>query len=115
MVLMEAVGESYNGQVAVAGVAFDRVADKRWPGTRSAVVYQPWQFTAMRGKLKHFTTAEIAGARKAVASAAAGARPCGTALWYHNETVAPGWAKHTTLVCQIGNHLFYGDGNEQEE
>ena len=109
MVLMEAVGEPYKGQVAVAGVALDRVADERWPNTLAGVIYQPWQFSAMRAKLSYFTPAEITSARRVVASAKAGTRPCGKILWYHNETVTPGWAKHKTLVCQIGNHLFYGD------
>ena len=40
----EARGESFEGQVAVATVVLNRVADPRWPDTVEAVVLQPGQF-----------------------------------------------------------------------
>ena len=48
MVLQEAANEPFAGMVAVAGVALDRVADRRWPSTTRKVVYQPPYFLLPR-------------------------------------------------------------------
>jgi len=41
MVLQEANGEPLDGMIAVAAVAFDRVAAQGWPSTVREVIYQP--------------------------------------------------------------------------
>lgn len=109
MVLQEAIHEPFAGLIAVAGVAFDRVHDGRWPSVLRAVIYQPWQFTAMNIRLRRYSQEQITRARRAVALAAFGARPCGTVLWYHTYRVKPSWRKRFVLRCRIGAHLFYGD------
>lgn len=109
MVLQESVSEPLAGQVAVAGVALDRMNDPRWPDTAKDVVYQPWQFTGMRAKLREYTRKEIEIARLAVQLARSGTRPCGTVLWYHTTEVNPKWAKGVQPSCQIGEHIFYSD------
>lgn len=109
MVLQESANEPVEGQIAVAGVALDRVEDKRWPNTAKAVVYQPWQFTGMRIKLRRYSRKQIERARHAVEIARTGYRPCGEVYWYHTEDVSPRWAKRFRKHCQIGEHLFYGD------
>ncbi len=109
MVLQEANTETFLGKVAVAAVALDRVEDERWPATARSVVYQPWQFTGMHKRFGRYTAANVAEARAAVRSAKLGLRPCGRALWYHNDTVSPSWAKRLHVNCRIGDHIFYGD------
>lgn len=109
MVLQEAVSEPLAGQVAVAGVALDRMSDPRWPSTAKDVIYQPWQFTGMRAKLRDYTREEIEEARLAVELARSGTRPCGNVLWYHTTEVSPAWANNVQVSCQIGDHIFYID------
>ena len=109
MVLQEAIHEPFAGLVAVAGVAFDRMEDRRWPSTDRKVVYQRAQFTGMGIRLRRYSQEQITRARRAVAGASFGFRPCGTVLWYHTHKVKPSWRKRYQLVCRLGTHLFYGD------
>jgi N-acetylmuramoyl-L-alanine amidase len=109
MVLQEAVSEPLAGQVAVAGVALDRMKDRRWPDTSKEVVYQAWQFTGMRAKLRDYSPKEIEVARLAVQLAESGTRPCGTVLWYHTTGIDKPWNDSLQVSCLIGNHIFYGD------
>lgn len=110
MVLQEAAHEPIAGMVAVAGVALDRVADRRWPSTAKQVVYQPWQFTGMAIKLRRYSETQITQARIAVAIAEGGHRPCGTVLWYHTDWVSPKWDYNKiNVACVIGGHIFYAD------
>jgi N-acetylmuramoyl-L-alanine amidase len=109
MVLQEAANEIFAGQVAVAGVAYDRLTDSRWPATLHGVIYQPAQFTGMSIRLRDYSQAQITRARIAVAVAESGTRPCGTVLWYHTNYVSPSWRKRLARKCQLGVHIFYGD------
>jgi hypothetical protein len=109
MVLQEAVAEPFEGMVAVAGVALDRMADSRWPNTRHGVIYQPWQFTGMRSRFGRHSRKDIERARRAVEAAEVGIRPCGKVFWYHTPKVSPSWAKRVQVSCRIGDHIFYGD------
>lgn len=109
MVLQEAANEPLAGLVAIAGVALDRMVDRRWPSSEHAVVYQPAQFTGMGIKLRKYSEAQITRARHAVAEAILGVRPCGTVLWYHTDEVTPKWRTRLTVKCQLGAHIFYGD------
>jgi N-acetylmuramoyl-L-alanine amidase len=110
MVLQEAAGEPFDGRIAVAGVAFDRIADRRWPDTAHRVIYQPYQFTGMSIPLRKYSQDQITQARIAVEAARAGVRPCGRVLWYHTNYVKPTWDyTKIEIHCQIGAHIFYGD------
>ena len=109
MVLQEAANEPFAGMVAIAGVALDRMVDRRWPSSEHAVVYQPAQFTGMGIALRRYSEAQIIRARVAVAIAITGTRPCGTVLWYHTTDVTPSWRTRLAVKCQLGVHLFYGD------
>ncbi len=109
MVLQEAANEPFAGMVAIAGVALDRMLDRRWPSSEHAVVYQPAQFTGMGIALRQYSEAQITRARIAAAEAVIGTRPCGTVLWYHTTEVTPSWRKRLTVQCQLGAHIFYGD------
>ncbi len=112
MVLQEANHEPYDGMVAVAAVALDRVTDRRWPSSENRVVRQPWQFTGMRIRLRDYPARDIAQARAAVEHARAGFRPCGPGiLWYHATWLSPrpSWASAKLERCTIGQHIFYSD------
>jgi len=109
MILQEAANEPLAGQVAAAGVALDRVKDRRWPSTIKKVIYQPAQFTGMHIGFRDYSKAQITQARLAVSLAESGTRPCGKLLWYHATQVDPSWHRVLSLKCQIGNHIFYGD------
>ena len=110
MVLQEANNEPFDGLVAVAGTALDRVADSRWPATEHGVVYQPYQYSGMALRLGSYTNYQIAVARIAVGLARFGIRPCGPGLfWYHTLLIRPAWSKNLDVACVIGNHIFYKD------
>ncbi len=109
MVLQEAANEPFIGMLAIAGVAIDRVRDRRWPSTSKKVVYQFAQFTGMGIKLRRYTRGQIIRARRAVTGASYGLRPCGKVLWYHTDKVKPSWRTEYRRVCQLGAHIFYGD------
>lgn len=110
MVLQEANNEPFAGMVAVAGVAFDRKRDRRWPPTMGAVIYQRAQFSGMAITLRKYSQAQVELAREAVEQAAVGTRPCGTVLYYHNTSIVPDWDyTKIDIVCWIGDHLFYED------
>ncbi len=111
MVLQEASGESFVGQVAVAAVALARVKDRRWPNTEREVVYQPAQFKGMSVRTRWYNAREIQKAEAAVTRARAGWRPCGEDIfWYYAAwSRPPYWAKSYKLKCVIGDHLFFVD------
>ena len=109
MVLQEAANEPFVGMVAVAGVALDRMLDRRWPSSEHAVVYQPAQFTGMGIALRQYSEAQITRARLAVAEAYLGTRPCGAVFWYHTTDVKPSWRERLAVKCRLGAHIFYGD------
>ncbi len=113
MVLQEANNEPFLGMVTVAGTAFDRLADKRWPNTIKRVIYQKAQYTGMALRLRNYSVTAIEEARTAVRLARAGVRPCGKVMWYHSTQVRPRWATALRRVCRIGNHNFYGDNHER--
>ena len=111
MVLQESNNEPFYGMVAVAGTAFDRRSDDRWPNTVKDVVYQPWQYEGMSIKLKNYSISDIELARTARRVASEGVRPCGKVTHFHATYIErpTTWPKKYKLVCQIGNHKFYGD------
>ena len=110
MVLQEAIHEPFAGLIAVAGVALDRMEDRRWPTTADRVVRQPYQFTGMSIKLRNYSRKQITRARLAVAVAENGERPCGTVLWYHATWMIPAWDYNKIeIACRLGGHIFYRD------
>ena len=109
MVLQEAANEPFAGMVAVAGVAYDRMSDRRWPSSKWGVIYEFAQFTGMGIVLRRYSQSQITRARLAVVTAEMGTRPCGLVLWYHTTDVAPSWRERLVLKCQLGVHIFYGD------
>jgi spore germination cell wall hydrolase CwlJ-like protein len=110
MVLQEANNEPFAGMVVVAGVALDRIEDRRWPGTADQVVRQRNQFTGMSIALRDYSQQQITRSRLAVATAEVGERPCGRVLYYHATWMRPAWDySKIEIACQIGGHIFYRD------
>ena len=114
----EARGEGHKGQVAVAEVILNRVDSKRYPNTICKVVKQGAN-NGSRGcqfsfhcdgrkntignrpvfeKLGKLAWAMMEGKPRSLTS---------DALYYHNTTVRPRWAKKFVRTTKIGQHIFY--------
>ncbi|MBR4419704.1 MAG: spore cortex-lytic enzyme [Clostridia bacterium] len=101
----EARGESYTGQIAVGAVVMNRLKSSSFPNTISAVIYQPWAFTAVADGQINLTPNEQA--YRAAREAMNGYDPTYGALYYYNpKTATSSWifSRKTTVV--IGRHVF---------
>ena len=116
----EARNQSLAGQMAVADVVLNRVANRRYPGTVCDVVFQgaerrtgcQFSFTcdgSMRGRVERqamveaqtVATAVLGGFRLALTDGATN---------YHANYVQPYWAPTLAQTAQVGDHLFYRRG-----
>ena len=116
-VYFEARGEPLEGQLAVAQVVLNRVADPRYPNSICEVVFQNdhrkhrCQFSfACDGKTDKPANSEAWDLAKAVAYVAK------TGQWqdmskgsthYHAIYVSPFWREHLHPTVQWGQHVFY--------
>lgn len=101
----EARGEPYNGMVAVAAVALNRVDSPNFPSTIAGVVYQKGAFTAVDDGQINLTPNETA--YNAARDALNGWDPTGGAIYYFNPNTATNkwiWSRPLTVV--IGKHRF---------
>nr|WP_242833176.1 spore cortex-lytic enzyme [Desulfosporosinus acidiphilus] len=101
----EARGESYSGQVAVAAVVLNRVADPVFPNTIAGVIYQPGAFTSVSDGQINLTPS--ASAISAAKEAESGVDPTGGALYFFNPAKTTNkflWSQPETT--QIGNQIF---------
>lgn len=101
----EARGEPYNGMVAVAAVALNRVESSNFPSTVAGVIYQSGAFTAVDDGQINLTPNETA--YNAARDALNGWDPSGGALYYFNPNTATNkwiWSRPLTVV--IGKHRF---------
>lgn len=103
---VEAGGESYEGQLAVANVILNRVKDSRFPGTISDVIYAGKQFPpAHNGKLdKSVPNKSVLRAAK---DALNGRNNVADAVYFFNPKVSKGsfWDARQ-VIATIGNHSF---------
>ena len=111
-VYFESMGESLEGQLAVAQVVMNRARSGRYPTSWCAVVKQKAQFSFVRsGQFPRIDAAGQAWRKaQAIARIAAGkmAEVIPTdVLWYHADYVAPGWGRRLARVDKIGAHIFY--------
>jgi spore germination cell wall hydrolase CwlJ-like protein len=109
-IYFEARSEPLKGQLAVARVVVNRAGSGRFPDSYCGVVYQPSQFSFVRGHAMPAINTASQDWREAVAIAQiadAGSwhGPAEGALFFHAARVSPGW--HATRVAKIGNHIFY--------
>ncbi len=109
-VYFESKGESLEGQLAVARVIINRARSGRFADSLCGVVYQPGQFSFVRGRA--MPPINLAGEswREAVAIARIAMddswdSKAEGALFFHARRVSPGWGK--AKLASIDNHIFY--------
>lgn len=111
-VYFESMGESLEGQLAVAQVVINRAQSGRYPSSLCGVVKQKAQFSFVRSG--HFPRIDpnCQAWRKARAIARIAAAKLAQVLpsdvlWYHADYVAPSWGRRLARVEKIGAHIFY--------
>ncbi|MFZ2996533.1 cell wall hydrolase [Sphingobium sp.] len=109
-VYFESKGESLEGQLAVARVIINRAKSGRFASSLCGVVYQPSQFSFVRGGGMPPVRMQSESWRQAVAIAQIAmddswnSRAEG-ALFFHARRVSPSWGK--AKLASIDNHIFY--------
>lgn len=109
-IYFEAKSETMAGQLAVGRVIVARSHSGRFPASYCGVVYQPSQFSFVRGHaMPAINTAsqDWAEAVKIAMIAHTGAwkSPVEGAMFFHAARVSPSWGK--TRMARIDNHVFY--------
>jgi spore germination cell wall hydrolase CwlJ-like protein len=109
-VYFESKGESLSGQLAVARVVLARSKSGRFPSSICGVVYQPSQFSFVRGgKMPRIDTGgsnwKNAVAISKIALDGSWKSPVEGALFFHARYVSPGW--RLKRMGAIDNHIFY--------
>jgi spore germination cell wall hydrolase CwlJ-like protein len=113
----EARGESFRGQVAVAEVILNRVDSKRYPNSICGVVKQgqqrrnACQFSyncdGIANRIGNKGVFEELGRLAWVMKQGHDRSLTGDALFYHNTSVRPRWARKMVRTTRIGDHIFY--------
>ena len=109
-IYFEAKGESLAGQLAVGKVIIARAKSGRFPASYCGVVYQPSQFSFVRGRaMPAINKAGRAWAEAAkiahIAHFDAWDSPVEGALFFHAARVSPNW--RLTRMARVDNHVFY--------
>lgn len=109
-IYFEARGESLDGQLAVGNVVINRVQSGRFPASYCGVVYQPEQFSFVRGHSMPSVREGSSAWREAVAIAqiaddGSWKSPAPGALFFHAARVSPNW--RLTRLARVDNHVFY--------
>ena len=112
----EARGESVHGQIAVAEVILNRAAHPQFPDTVCEVIYQgsdtgnSCQFSyACDENPEDFENPKAYDRSMRIAAFLLRHGVWGFsrgAIYYHTQSVSPGWAKKMKVLTEIGNHLF---------
>lgn len=117
-VFYEARSETTEGQLAVAEVIMNRVADERYPSEICGVVYQgstrstgcQFTFTCDGSRAKEKTYGDRWYQAKSVAAQVImefHELRTGNATHYHASYVEPSWSKRLVRTNTIGEHIFY--------
>jgi spore germination cell wall hydrolase CwlJ-like protein len=109
-VYFEAKSESLSGQLAVGRVIVARSKSGRFPNSYCGVVFQPSQFSFVRGGgmpgiARGSQQWRNAVAIAQIAHAGAWRSPVEGALYFHAARVSPAW--RLARVGRIENHVFY--------
>ena len=109
-IYFEAKSESLTGQLAVGRVIVARSKSGRFPNSYCGVVFQPSQFSFVRGAgmpgiAKSSRQWKNAVAIAQIAHSGTWRSPVEGALYFHAAYVSPGW--HLKRVGRIENHVFY--------
>lgn len=110
----EAGSESRLGKIAVGNVTMNRVKSNQFPNSVCGVITQTYkgacQFSWFcSGKIQRVSQEAYADIRKLAKKIYYGEIKDVTrgALFFHNQTVSPEWAKEEKMTVEIGNHKFY--------
>lgn len=101
----EARGEPYLGQVAVAAVVLNRIADPAFPKTVADIIYQPQAFSSVADG--QINLQPSASALRAAQEALDGSDPSKGAVFFFNPAKTKNkfiWSR--PQILQIGNHIF---------
>lgn len=109
-IFFEAKSESLSGQLAVGRVVVARAKSGRFPNSYCGVVYQPSQFSFVRGQTMPAIAKGSKQWKNAVAIAQiahtnAWSSPVEGALYFHASYVSPGW--RLKRLGRVDNHVFY--------
>jgi spore germination cell wall hydrolase CwlJ-like protein len=109
-IYFEARGEPLIGQLAVGSVVVNRATSGRFPASYCGVVYQPSQFSFIRGgRMPSINRSSLAWTKaKALATIADEGlwqSPAPDALFFHASHVKPRWKLQR--VAQVSTHVFY--------
>jgi spore germination cell wall hydrolase CwlJ-like protein len=109
-VYFESKSEPLEGQLAVAEVVLNRANSGRFPKSICGVVFQPSQFSFVRGNGFPPINRSSLHWKRAVAIAQIAMEDswdskASNALYFHARRVSPNWRK--TRVATLGNHVFY--------
>lgn len=109
-IYFEAKSESLPGQLAVGRVVVARSRSGRFPGSYCGVVFQPSQFSFVRGRVmppvnRSSRQWKNAAAIARIADSGSWQSPVEGALFFHAARVSPGW--RLTRVGRLENHIFY--------
>jgi N-acetylmuramoyl-L-alanine amidase len=109
-IYFEAKSESLTGQLAVGRVIVARSKSGRFPNSYCGVVYQPSQFSFVRGASMPGIARTSRQWKNAVAIAQIAhsgtwRSPVEGALYFHAAYVSPGW--RLKRVGRIENHVFF--------
>lgn len=110
----EANNESKLGKIAVGNVTMNRVKSREFPRSVCGVIAQTYkgacQFSWFcSGKLQQVSHVAYRDIRKLATKIYNGEIKDVTrgALFFHNPSVTPEWAKEKEMTVEIGNHKFY--------
>jgi spore germination cell wall hydrolase CwlJ-like protein len=109
-IYFESKGESLAGQLAVGRVVVARSKSGRFPNSYCGVVFQPSQFSFVRGNAmpridKRSRNWRTAVAIAQIAHSGIWQSQAEGALFFHAAYVSPGW--RLRRVARIDNHVFY--------
>lgn len=109
-IYFEAKSETLAGQLAVGRVVIARAKSGRFPASYCGVVYQPSQFSFIRGGTMPAINTASRGWQNAlriarIAHEGAWKSPVEGALFFHATRVSPGW--RLTRIARVDSHVFY--------
>jgi N-acetylmuramoyl-L-alanine amidase len=109
-IYFESKSETLTGQLAVGRVVVARAKSGRFPNSYCGVVYQPSQFSFVRGQsmpgiAKGSKQWKNAVAVAQIAHSNSWASPVEGALYFHAAYVSPGW--RLKRLGRVDNHVFY--------
>ncbi len=106
IIYAEAVGEPYEGKVAVGAVIMNRILSPHWPSTIRDVIYQPRQFSPItNGQYNRANPTD--SYYKAAEEALRGADPVNGAIFFNNPTISRVGYFKRPIITHIGTHCFY--------